>query len=659
MLSQNRLRWMAMKHDFFGSSNKFQRTLKFSSFSRESSPVTSSYLENTINIYQKSALKNTRTLVKHTLPKMPVPQLNASVSKFLTAVKPLLNETEFNDTERSASEFVKKGGVGEKLQSILVERAERTENWLSEWWLDKVYLEPRYSLVIGCNPATLYPKANYETVDQQLEFATKYIMGFLEFRKYVENLPADKMGKDDLCMDQHHKIFGSCRIPNQLKDDFKIFKANEIDIGKTNHVTIMYNNRIFQLQILDPITGESLKKERIFENLKNLIESATEKGLGLGVLTSGHRDNWYEVYSELAKNESNKKNFESIQNSFFVLCLDGDEHSINNDMDTRSIACGQMLHGNKEYTPNRWFDKAVQVIVGRNGVFGTNFEHSVAEAGPHILMHDFIYKSVLENKEKLEILEPNESKPMPQELSFIISAAIQENIMATSLLTNKLIENLELFVLSFDYFGKNFPKSQKLSPDAFVQIAMQLAFYRTHEFLGNSYESGSLRRFHLGRTDVIRTCSSDTAEFVRAMLTDISHVNKAELLKKAIQAHSQYTKGVLNCESFDRHFFGLKQIALENEIELPDFYNAIGYRKINHFYISSSQISSKFDSVTSYGPLVEDGYGCSYNIMETKLMFGISANNSCQNTSAKLYAANLKQSLLDCQGLLTKVNAKL
>jgi hypothetical protein len=57
---------------------------------------------------------------------------------------------------------------------------------LSQWWLDKVYLEPRCSLLIACNPATLYPKAAYETTDQQLAFATKYILGFLDFKKYLE-----------------------------------------------------------------------------------------------------------------------------------------------------------------------------------------------------------------------------------------------------------------------------------------------------------------------------------------------------------------------------------------------------------------------------------------------------------------------------------------
>jgi carnitine O-acetyltransferase len=215
-------------------------------------------------------------------------------------------------------------------------------------------------------------------------------------------------------------------------------------------------------------------------------------------------------------------------------------------------------------------------------------------------------------------------------------------------------------VLQFDEFGKNFPKSQKISPDAFVQLAMQLAFYKTHRLLGNAYESGALRQFHLGRTEIIRACSSEAADFVRAMLASYAtQSEKAVLLSKALATHAQLTRDALSFDSFDRHLFGLKQIALENRVQLPSLYESVAFRRATHFYISSSQISSRYEEVTTYGPLVEDGYGCAYNIMETKLLFGISALNSCAGTSAKLYAENLRSSLLDCQKLLLKVNSKL
>lgn len=47
---------------------------------------------------------------------------------------------EFEQTKRVVAKFQEPGGVGEKLQQLLVERARTTPNWLIEWWERLVYL---------------------------------------------------------------------------------------------------------------------------------------------------------------------------------------------------------------------------------------------------------------------------------------------------------------------------------------------------------------------------------------------------------------------------------------------------------------------------------------------------------------------------------------
>jgi len=49
-----------------------------------------------------------------------------------------------------------------------------------------------------------------------------------------------------MCMEQFYKLIGSCRLPNRTKDDFRIFQTNTLDISRTNHITIMYKNRVRQ-----------------------------------------------------------------------------------------------------------------------------------------------------------------------------------------------------------------------------------------------------------------------------------------------------------------------------------------------------------------------------------------------------------------------------
>lgn len=55
------------------------------------------------------------------------------------------------------------------------------------------------------------------------------------------------------------------------------------------------------------------------------------------------------------------------------------------------------------------------------------------------------------------------------------------------------------------------------SPDAFIQMALQLAWYRTRGTVTATYETALTRLFHHGRTETIRSLSSDSQAFVLAM----------------------------------------------------------------------------------------------------------------------------------------------
>lgn len=52
------------------------------------------------------------------------------------------------------------------------------------------------------------------------------------------------------------------------------------------------------------------------------------------------------------------------------------------------------------------------------------------------------------------------------------------NLMIVFCCYFRLVEDVDLQLVTFEDFGKNVPKTYKLSPDGFIQIAIQLAYYR-------------------------------------------------------------------------------------------------------------------------------------------------------------------------------------
>jgi hypothetical protein len=66
------------------------------------------------------------------LPKLPVPELEETLAKYLKTLRPLLNDTDYNKSVKIVEEF--KNGVGRDLHQKLVERANKaTTSWLIDW----------------------------------------------------------------------------------------------------------------------------------------------------------------------------------------------------------------------------------------------------------------------------------------------------------------------------------------------------------------------------------------------------------------------------------------------------------------------------------------------------------------------------------------------
>nr|XP_019961884.1 PREDICTED: carnitine O-acetyltransferase-like isoform X2 [Paralichthys olivaceus] len=521
---------------------------------------------------------------------------------------------------------------------------------LSEWWVQLAYLEYRLPVVVHSSPGLVLPRMNFSDKQGQIRFAAKLIAGVLDFKTMIDNetLPVEYLGGRPLCMNQYYEVLSSCRVPG-LKRDSVVNHAKSSPPPR--HITVVHNLQFFALDVYNS-DGTPLIVDQICVQLERICSSSLQPDEEpVGILTTQHRDSWGKAYINLIKDKTNKESVSTIQRSILVVCLDGAMPEVSDEM-YRSSAAVQMLHGggSKGNSANRWFDKTLQFIIGEDGTCGANYEHAPAEGPPIVALIDH----VVEYTRKTEVVQPPMVPlPMPQKLHFNITPEVKKDIEEAKQSMNTLAEDLDMRVVVFGHFGKNVPKSHKMSPDAFIQVALQLAYYRVHQRCCATYESASLRMFRLGRTDTIRSASTASAAFVKAF-DDPRRQNtqKVDLMEKAVKAHRSYTNMAISGQAIDRHLLGLKMQAVDEKLSIPDVFRDAAYAKALNYELSTSQVPSKTDCVMCFGPVVPNGYGVCYNPMSDHINFAVSSFNTCEQTNAARLAQAMEDALLDMKTLL-------
>ena len=120
----------------------------------------------------------------------------------------------------------------------------------------------------------------------------------------------------------------------------------------------------------------------------------------------------------------------------------------------------------------RWFDKSIQLIVTKGGHAAINFEHAWGDGVAVLRLLEELYKdkkhSFSEHAPTLDGVLRLQFNPTPQ-----VTSAIEE--------AKKEVEtrcqSLSVDVLQYQKFGRNLIKKLKLSPDAVLQLAIQVSLF--------------------------------------------------------------------------------------------------------------------------------------------------------------------------------------
>ncbi|KAL8975135.1 MAG: hypothetical protein Q9197_000649 [Variospora fuerteventurae] len=511
------------------------------------------------------------------LPKLPIPELEDTCRKYQAVLTPLQNRREQEDTAAAVHEFLKSDGP--ELQARLKKYATGKTSYIEQFWYDS-YLNFDNSVVLNLNPFFLLEDDPTPARNNQVTRAASLVISSLCFVRAVrkEELPPDTLKGTPLCMYQYSRLFSTARIPTE----------NGCQIAQdsgSRHVVVLCKGQFYWFDVLDDNSDIIMTEKDMALNLQVIVDDAERTPIqeaakgALGVLSTENRKIWAGLRDVLTRDEdsNNAECLSIVDSALFILCLDYTEPK------TGAELCGNMLCGTSEVVKgvqigtctNRWYDK-MQIIVCKNGSAGINFEHTGVDGHTVLRMASDVYtdtilrfaKSINGQAPSLwTSTSPDPSKrdpesfgdvsTTPHKLEWDMLPELSTALRFAETRLADLIQQNEFEILEFAGYGKNFITSMGFSPDAFVQMAFQAAYYGLYGRVENTYEPAMTKVFLHGRTEAIRVATAESTAFVKTFWADDEPRRKVDALKKATQKHTALTKECAKALGQDRHLYAL------------------------------------------------------------------------------------------------------
>ncbi|KAF9438668.1 Carnitine O-acetyltransferase mitochondrial [Entomortierella beljakovae] len=575
------------------------------------------------------------------LPSLPIPPLDQTLTRYLESIRPLTTDEEYERISRAVVKL-KETGQGDILNQRLQDHAqqckERGTSWLAEWWDDWAYFTHRDSSTFFVN--YYFGFQDDPRMPTQTARAALLITLALEFRQLIatRTLTPDMARDSPFCMNMYNYLFNYSRLSGSPADAAVGFPTET-----NNHICIVRNGKFYIFETLHiPSKPSSVLSTREImiqlERVKKMADDDVSFVPAVGILSTGQRDQAAKDRAILFEaHASNKAHMAKIDSSMFVLCLDSTSPS---SIEGFSRA---LWHGDGA---SRWFDKCFQLIVFANGRAGMNGEHSKMDATPTSRLCRYLIDEAqaralpdFRNLNAEDLYECASALDKPVPLKFVSSSALEMAIANAHTYFKSTVDAHEMVPTEFKSYGKGLIKTFKMSPDGYVQMALQLAYYRKHKELVATYESAATRKYKHGRTETIRSCSNESKAFCESMDNpDASFKTRANACRAAVARHAKYTGWAVDGQAVDRHLLGLRLIRKPEE-EVPELFSDPVFQRTCSWRLSTSQISDDCFIAYGWGEVVPNGYGCAYMVKESELFFCI--------TSLKLGSEDFGQHIVD------------
>jgi len=440
--------------------------------------------------------------------------------------------------------------------------------------------------------------------------------------------------------------------------------------AESRHIVVLYQGIYYKVMVyaddntlLKPYQLQEIFRKILDDSVNTAKKYPSALAHELASLTCQDRTKWAETRESFFGYGINRLSLDIITRAIFFLNFDEAQPQ------TLSEKAQNLFYGNG---CNRWVDKSVSVIIFKNSTVGVNCEHSWGDAPTAAHAWEYAFSGELLMRDQFDTdgylkkpVEPEKRGSPTQCLQWDLSTTLQK-ILAESVVTvQKQIDELDLQVDCFNAYSKGFMKKVKLSPDGYVQMALQLAYYRMHKKFVLTYESSMTRLFQHGRTETIRSLSRESTEWVLSMF-DPKATNKEryQKLNAAVDYHSNYSKLAMSGKGVDRHLFCLYVVAMGTGKDSKFLSKALSIPwQLSTSQVAPRQTTGRFpkedlttntylNAAGGFGPVSEDGYGVSYNIANDNIMFFHVSSKRGRSTNSKKFLEEIFNSLAQMKQVL-------
>ncbi|XP_070178057.1 carnitine O-palmitoyltransferase 1, liver isoform-like isoform X2 [Littorina saxatilis] len=603
------------------------------------------------------------------LPRMSVPPLSETVDKLLASLKPLYRDRpeEFATLKQEAVEFERT--MGPRLQKALIIKSWLAPNFVSDWWVKYVYLMGRGPLPINSN-YYIMDQCAWSPTHNQAARAGTIVYQLMLVKQQIDRQtfpPLVIRNTIPVCMAQYEKVFSTTRVPGEEHDELVHYEPVD-----SRHIVVYCKGVMYSLDVYDAF-GKILAPQQLHIQMQWIIDDAnkyegqyTEGQKSIPTLTTLDRPTWWKIRKDHFGSGINRDSLKVVESAIMFVNLDNHSFPFK-DLSGRA---SYLLHGDGRCI---WFDKTFTLLVFKNGKMGMNCEHSFADAP--VVAHCIEYNMV---NEVLGLYD-NQGRPLPvktgainpkvpQRLVWEVNKQLGDHISRAFTLHQQNIDDLDLRLHDHDNFGKGFIKTCKVSPDAFIQMALQVTYLKNAGRLALTYEAAMTRLYLQGRTETVRSLTTQAEAFARAFVDpNVSKEEKQRLLTEACDKHQVMYKDAMNAKAIDRHLFSLYIAGRGMGYDCAFLKKVLSIPwTLSTSQQPQQQIADSPDCNEAYfydmlcpgggfGPVSDHGYGVSYMVPgERRIFFHVSSKRNHPATDSLKFMDQLFETMQDLKNLFDK-----